>query len=417
MNINMSVECGVCLEITDVRLGFSNRKSQPLRFICEVCNSPIDLTLTLFPAGYDLQIKGGEIKEIEDRATFGQEKFTDLHLDFPAMVGKYILGMTPFMRASKETTHPMGVAIFGNKIDGLNFFYEKKSEISLIIKLYHGKNKQLFKTRVEKLIGINTGKSLKPEDINLVLYTFLSELFAPFLETSKVSQYVVELADFTQSLNQESLQDYIKHLFSTGFLQNTQKNCLSLYPQIYEAELALRPAIFLDEIKEYDRKKIAARVSTADFTTYKDLYKDVVEVIDKELTILAGINNIHNRGGFAIFKENKDGKAISSLEKFAERSLAKKLEYLLDDNCWYDLDKRFIDNHLRNGIAHYTIDYDEYTQIITYYKDANSIIKKDAEDMYFLDFMRLILEAFREMHSLHHLIKCLYYYKYLIMDK
>ncbi|AGI82771.1 hypothetical protein G655_19275 [Pseudomonas aeruginosa B136-33] len=37
--------------------------------------------------------------------------------------------------------------------------------------------------------------------------------------------------------------------------------------------------------------------------------------------------------------------------------------------------------------------------------------------MYFLEFMRMLLVAFREMHYLHHVIKCLFYYEYIIRQK
>ena len=37
--------------------------------------------------------------------------------------------------------------------------------------------------------------------------------------------------------------------------------------------------------------------------------------------------------------------------------------------------------------------------------------------MSFLEFIRSLLVAFREMHNLHHVIKSFFYYKYLIYDK
>ena len=75
------------------------------------------------------------------------------------------------------------------------------------------------------------------------------------------------------------------------------------------------------------------------------------------------------------------------------------------------------DNHLRNAIAHYKVEYDDVTQIITYYPKREGIKQEKKEEIYFLDFMRKLLMSYREMHKLHQLIKCLYYYYFLIYSK
>ena len=74
-----------------------------------------------------------------------------------------------------------------------------------------------------------------------------------------------------------------------------------------------------------------------------------------------------------------------------------------------------IDNHLRNAIAHYKAEYDEITQIVTYYPKREGIKQDKAEQMYFLEFMRRLLVVYREMHRLHHLIKNLFYYRFISM--
>ncbi len=57
------------------------------------------------------------------------------------------------------------------------------------------------------------------------------------------------------------------------------------------------------------------------------------------------------------------------------------------------------------------------TQKITYYPKGGKIEPTTGHTIYFLDFMRMILVIFREMHNLHHLIKCLFYYEHLIRSK
>jgi hypothetical protein len=74
-----------------------------------------------------------------------------------------------------------------------------------------------------------------------------------------------------------------------------------------------------------------------------------------------------------------------------------------------------IDNHLRNAIAHYKAEYDEINQIVTYYPKREGIKQEKAEETFFLEFMRRLLVAYREMHRLHHLIKNLFYYRFIVM--
>lgn len=48
------------------------------------------------------------------------------------------------------------------------------------------------------------------------------------------------------------------------------------------AELPLRAALFLD-FTEFETPLAPSRVSTADFLNYKDLYKDISEILSRGL--------------------------------------------------------------------------------------------------------------------------------------
>jgi hypothetical protein len=45
MNINLTLKCDTCGELTNCRIGLSNRDEQPLSFCCLDCGAPIDLNL------------------------------------------------------------------------------------------------------------------------------------------------------------------------------------------------------------------------------------------------------------------------------------------------------------------------------------------------------------------------------------
>jgi hypothetical protein len=93
--------------------------------------------------------------------------------------------------------------------------------------------------------------------------------------------------------------------------------------------------------------------------------------------------------------------------------------------CWTDI--RFIpwfqmfddgtDNQLRNAIAHVKTDYDEVNQIITYYPRLEGMNQEKAEQITFIQFMKRLLQTYREMRRLNHLIKGLFYLQYLVIDR
>jgi hypothetical protein len=200
--------------------------------------------------------------------------------------------------------------------------------------------------------------------------------------------------------------DFVRSIIDTGFLGTLQKDCLRLYPEIYGAELPLRPALYLDLLDGYEKAKTAARISTKDFQSYKDLYKDIIEVFSRQLVLVAGINNIVHRKDFNTFAAINGG-TLSSLEKFSGKTLSDRFKYL--DDCWYKIDREIIDTEVRNSIAHTNVNYDEITQIIEYFPDGGGIQPTQAQQIYFLDYMRMILVTFREVNNLHHLVKCLFY--------
>ena len=245
------------------------------------------------------------------------------------------------------------------------------------------------------------------------MYQFLTFVFLPFVHFGEVSSLVDGFTEITLKLAGSPLNEFVRNVVDSGFLGTLQKDCLKLYPEIYGAELPMRPALYLDLFKSYERAKTAARISTKDFQSYKDVYKDIIEVLGRQLVLVAGINNIIHRKDSNAFATISGG-ALSSLEKFSGKTISDKFKYL--DDCWYNIDREIVDTEVRNSIAHNNVNYDEVSQIIEYFPNGGGIQPSPGQHIYFLDFMRMILVAFREMNNLHHLVKCLFYYEYLILQ-
>lgn len=425
MNTNMTLTCNVCEQDTDCRIGYSNRRIQPLSFACPHCGSLMQVTLDISNApASGFQFKSCDPSTQQSGGPFnGKNPFVDLHLDFPVRFGKYVMGNTPFMMAMQDLHDPTAtdpnaavhkLEFHSQRLNQLNHFHNQSDQIKTIIRLYSGKNKQLFKKRVGDFLNNDQGTSLKPQDVNASLYQFVSFVFLPFIHFGVVKQVVHGFTDLTMRLHGKAFSDFVGSLISSGFLSTLQKDCLKIYPEIYDAEMPMRPALYLDLTPKYEKAQTAARISTKDFQWYKDLYKDIVEVFARQLILVSGINNLIHRGNSDSFK-SIDGGALSSLEKFSAKTLADKFKYL--DDCWYSIDKDAIDAGVRNAIAHNNVEYNEVTQEITYYPGGGGIQQTVGQTIYFLDFMRMILVLFREMHNLHHLIKCFFNYEFLIRSK
>lgn len=416
MNVMMSVICDTCDVQTNLRVGMSNRDVQPFRFCCPSCGSPIDFTIGTKP-GQGKGLTGA--REIPATGPFDDEtNFVDLHLDFPVKFGKYVMGHTPFMMAINQIGSDR-FAVHNERLNELNFVYKMQAEIRNLIRLYSGKDKQLFRIKVQKFLKTEL-KSSRPEDINAGLYLLVSFAFKPFVNIHGVKEVTEGYPKFLFYLAEKDkakLDDFIDHLADTRFLRNVQLDGLELYPAILDAELALRPALMLDFDEKYQSSGLSpARISTEKFHQYKDLYKDIAEVINRQLVIVAGLNNLLHRGDYDAFPDlGSKRKAPKSLHEYADVSLGAKPDWL--DNCWFFFDNDAVDNQLRNAIAHYKAEYDDTTQFITYYPKLEGMEQELAQTMYFLDFMRKLLCAFREMHYLHHLVKSIYYYRILIQEK
>jgi len=407
LNFNKRLKCVTCKGLIDCRIGMSNRDVQPFRFCCPACGEVIEFTLT--------QGVGFEFKNAEDqnfKGPFdGTYPFVDLHIDFPVSFGDYKMGYTPFMKAISRIGHK-NFSFHNQRLNYLNDIYPLYSDLSRIIRLY-SKNKQLFSTLCSSKFHVDV-ISNKQQDINAALYMVIAKVFFPFSMPQDNAQAVDRNMNIITSLakrNEISFSSFIKEIITSGFLKNLQKSCLEIYPRILDAELPLRSALFLDFDDDYEAELVPFRISVEDFKKYKDLYKDISEILSRELILIAGINNLDKRGDFDKF--NDEGKFTPKhLNGFADIPFGTKLNYL--DNNWYELSDSSIDNKLRNAIAHYKVDYNEITQIITYYPRKEGIKQDKKECIYFLDFMRKILISYREMHRIHHLIKALEYYHLLI---
>lgn len=424
MNSNMTITCSTCEQDTDCRIGYSNRLIQPLQFSCPHCHSPLEITLDTSNAPQsNFSFNGCNPSNNQPGGPFdGTNPFVDLHLDFPVKFGPYVLGLTPWFASLNQLDEVTGdrnkslqLSMFhSSRLNILNELYPKAEELKRIINLYHGANKQLFQKRASEFLDEEQEQSILQQDLNATLYRVIAKAFFPFVVFEHGKEISEELPKLLFGLGRDQLDSFIEDIFNSGFLISLQRDCLRIYPRVFDIEIPFRPALFLDFFEDEQSGLGAGRVSSQDFFSLKDLYKDILEIIARQIVLVAGINNLYHRGNFNSFKAI-DGGALSSLQKFSEKTLSDKFKYL--DDSWYNLSITDLNLGLRNAIAHNNIDYNSGTQTVTYYPEGGRLAATEGKEVIFLAFMRSLLLAFREMHNLHHVIKSLYYYKLLIHDR
>lgn len=415
MNINFTLSCDTCSEHTNVRFGMSNREVQPVRFACQSCRSAIDIVMT----GALPSMTGAT--RVQGIAPFDAEtNFVDLHLDFPVSFEPYKMGMTPFIRASMRIGNAE-MQLHSARLNHLNAEMEKARFFETILKLYVREKFLPFKLNIERTFGIEV-KSDRPEDRNAALYLLIAHMMMAYEypnQSRAASDSSFEVLMGAAKDHKAAVDAFVIEITDNKFLKNLQIDVLEIYPRMLAAELVIRPALFLDFDEGYEDNPIPLRVSASEFDKFKDLYKDISEIISRQFVLVAGVNNLLKRGDHNSFapRPNNQGvnKAPANLNKYADIVFGLKGDEL--DDCWHTFLNNSVSNQLRNAIAHYKAEYDDVSQMVTYYPKKEGMAQDQAEEIYLIEFVRRLLTAYREMHRLHHLIKCLFYYRYLRIDQ
>ncbi|WP_147393251.1 hypothetical protein [Oceaniradius stylonematis] len=345
--------------------------------------------------------------------------FVDLHLDFPVYMGEYVMGMTPFMRAITQI-RPEEYQLHNARLNALNAGADNVPFFRNCLKFYRNGKIKPFQNCARQRFRVAADSDL-PQDINATLYSLIAKVMWPFAlpgqDRDTVDQYMRVISELSQS-NRQATDAFIDEVHGTGFVKALQHDCLEIYPRILNAELALRPVLFYDFDCDFSETLLPVRVSTHDFEMYKDMYKDITEIVSRQLVLIAGVNNLIKRGNHNEFQPGigrlPNGRDFTpqSLNAFADVPFGRKMDFI--DDSWFTLEDAATDNQLRNSIAHYKTNYDEVSQVIEYFPRREGMEEERSESMQFIEFMRRILLAYREMHRMHHLIKAILYYPMLM---
>jgi hypothetical protein len=418
MNLCECFRCITCGTEIDCRIGMSNRDVQPFQFACPKCEERISFVF----GQADAELQGAEKVEGFEAPFKGEKPFVDLHLDFPVYVGKYKMGMTTFLRVTQELGMG-GYSHLNQRLHMLNYLHPVQRDLFSLITQYKRGDLDSFEKVCARIPGV-TLTSRKKQDVLAALYSATSIMSSPFTiheHNAEISDVAPKIYYWLLDNHRDETIEFIDSILSNGFLKNLHNDCLSLYPKLVSMDLAFRPALFYDYADTEELGDIPARMSTADFETCNNFYKDLAEVFSRQITLIAGINNLLKRGDCNQFepslKQTKKGTrpGLESLDAFANVDLGNKIDFI--DKSFYAINLDAIDNKLRNAIAHYKYDYKESSQRITYYPSKEGMSREKCYEIQFMSFIRKSLLLFREVHSVNHIIKATLFLCVLVLKK
>ncbi|WP_412503528.1 hypothetical protein [Shewanella indica] len=400
MNLNMGVlECEECQDTFSCRIGMSNRHTQEFNITCKNCGSIASIVIT-----EDKEISLAGVRKVGGRVEEGNSSYhLDLHLDFPVFESESWHPFSPFM-VSALMGGESAVAQHAYNMNSLNDISSRYNFIKNTLNFYERKKHDLFARNSNEYLGITSEVST---DIGaeMLLFKLLFELLDPFLSASEVNGDIGNFIKSMSNISSSKLAPFLKEVTANKATENCILDAVKIYKSVLEKEVILRPALFVDLNSNQSRSKLPYMLSSEGFENIQDLFKDISEVLSRQLSFVAGINNLIKRGSHDDFLivRSKKGNVLSpsSLQKFADLDFGKKLEFI--DDSWYQISKDVADNQLRNSTAHFKWDYDSVNQKVTYFPKKEGLGRLQSNEISLLDYTNKILASFRLMHRLNYL--------------
>lgn len=397
----------------------SNRDYQPFQFSCPSCGDLIIIECSGCFRDDDFQftvINGvDELESLNDAMPILK---VDLHLDLPIIKDK-TLQSTIFFNCIDE----LGLTkyqLLAQKLDMLNDLHKSHNELKRLIRHFLRKNIDAFERTLESIPLVSLA-SIKQEDVYAAIYASTTLLSSPLCILEKNQLDSDRALDFLQLQhidNKLPFEKYVSYLFDSNILVRMHEDVIGLYPRMLSFDVFLRPALYFDFINLSEEYLASGYVSNSKIDQLLTLYQDMYEVFARLLVFLMGYKNVVDNADhdsfsneFILNKKQKPIKKYTSLKESFELNLDEKKKVLRGFFCEPSFDS--IDARLRNGIAHYNYRIKEAEQLIVFQPKKTEFASQGEFQIGFLQFTRSLLELFREIHSINHVIKGFIFFRLL----
>ena len=200
----------------------------------------------------------------------------------------------------------------------------------------------------------------------------LFEIIEPFNSqestSASIDLFLTKIKELSKTSN-STLKLFTDEISESKFIEYSINDAVKIYQKILSKEVIFRPSLFLDHVDNPKDNKVPFLLSTKDFGYVSDIFKDISEVLSRQLVIVAGLNNLLKRNDHNKFKVTLSAKnkrlEPQSLKEYADLDFGRKLSFI--DSSWFSISSDIADNQLRNSTAHYKWEYDPSSQVIKYY--------------------------------------------------
>lgn len=397
-NMNLGVlECEECENTFSCRIGLSNRAEQELSLSCKECGA---ISLFKISKNKDFSMEG--VKKSVGNPLYHM----DLHLDFPVFESEEHPLISPFLMA-----HAMGgqfnVSKHAHDTHLLNEISDNITDVKNTLGFFLRKKYKVFSRKTASYLKLDNVE-LDELQSEIRLFKYLFELIEPLNSLEKtnsaIDDFLLVIKDLSKNNNSE-LKSFTTELNNSKFIKNSIDDTVKIYQKILTKEVIFRPSLFLDSI-DSNYSKLPFLLSTKDFEYVSDLFKDISEVLSRQLVVVAGVNNLIKRKNHNSFEPVLSAKnkklEPNSLKNYADLDFGKKLSFI--DSSWFTISKDIADNQLRNSTAHYKWSYDPSTQIITYFPKKEGLERQVSLDLSLIDYCKKVIDSFRVLHELNFLL-------------
>lgn len=404
MNHNINLKCEVCENIVRLKIYGGYVKKNSFSFACPECSVSISGNL-IWNENFDK----GFIKEfISNNATICKEEKDESHV---------LQIATEFYTDKIKIWEEKDITSFFSPFMLDNSSFELKQKKADVIKYTTDNLKNDFKISM-RIWELYQNKNYKYLNRELLKYQFIEPvilgevlkinysskivevLYKPFFAILHESKYYKKHHSLNKFLNTTknkncaeliSLKNEFNDIFS--YLKSDLIHLLNNFSNYYEYiwPIILSNIINADDINEIKEKK---GILTTSFENLKNYYVEAFEILSTALPIFLGIQNIYLRGNKDIF-EQKISKEFSNIKSILDydvnvKNKGNKIKFFKEENIFsgiVDWDV-FMKNEIRNSIGHYSYEYEQDEQLITF-KDRN---KKS--EMYLIEFADILFNTF-----------------------
>ncbi len=424
MNWNLrQLSCDFCKTNFNCSVGLSNKNTaQTFSFCCPSCSGILSIEIdpcrksnyTLINISYNEKFNGSVLNL----------KTIKLHLDFPTIITDGFNIFSPYILACLSLKDNSNIEHFKMVTDDLNFYSENILKLKSFFAFYKNKrlkellglSKFLLRDEFESIIkldddyinSISIFDYITTREIDIIFYKTLFGISRALNKGNNPDDEIKDISLYLSNLSKEKSCEFRSYLSKNEHLRNAINTSNKIYENIYSNEEFFRPAIFLFDysVMGYKDRKSPLRLVSEKIDVILGVYKDIVETISKQYTLIVGLRNLKDNGDYDRFSKStinlgKKRITINNIVDFSNLDFGLKSRFM--EGCCYYNDAKKISHKIRNAIAHNNWEYNELTQDVTFYYDKGIVDELEnvkSERKTILEINRDIVILFRLMHKL-----------------